>query len=623
MKGTDFRLGEWVVRPQRCCIESAGKSVHVKPKSMAVLERLAHANGAVVPRNDILDAVWPGAAVTDDVLTQCVTELRKAFGDTPQDPRVIETVPKMGLRLMIEVEWPDSPVSEDQVPRRSVPGALRIGLLIAAAIVIGVIVWPYLSDTDESGFSAVSSDEKSIAVLPFVDMSEAKDQAHLANGLAEELTNRLSHLEGLRVLGRRTALTVVQGVDLDLRALRDRLSVDYLLDGSIRRSGDQLRIVSQLIDTRDGSQVWSHSFEREYADVFAIQDYIAVAVADTLSVKLAVGDPRTRTGGTSNAAAYEQVLLGNAAAFPNEGLIHYQRAVDLDPDYATAWMRIAVAYSDMWRVAGKSDIDLQRKLARDARDRALALAPDSHEVLLMAAGIEQDWIESKRLYERAKALHVQYEGAVSSRSWMSQFYVYRQAGLGYMTEVLQLHEYARRVEPMLPRDHNFHGMVLFSQQRIDDALEELERGDAIDVWSSDTALMIALWLDDIELIDYWMGRAVANEGPGAMGAFTAMQERLYDRERALTWLHDAYESSPGYDYFVIVWASYYGDDDLALKAMRRSMDMWVFWIPLTAHLRRTAEFKSIARDEGLVDYWREFGWNDFCQPLGDDDFECR
>ena len=100
---TDFQLGEWIVRPQRDCIERVGRTVHVKPKSMAVLERLAEAPGEVVTRSELFDAVWPGSAVTDDVLTQCVVELRRAFRDSARSPRFIETIPKVGFRLLSDV----------------------------------------------------------------------------------------------------------------------------------------------------------------------------------------------------------------------------------------------------------------------------------------------------------------------------------------------------------------------------------------------------------------------------------------------------------------------------------------------------------------------------------------
>ena len=112
-----------------------------------------------------------------------------------------------------------------------------------------------------------------------------------------------------------------------------------------------------------------------------------------------------------------------------------------------------------------------------------------------------------------------------------------------------------------------------------------------------------------------------NEDPG--GVTSNMQERFGDRTRALAWLNQAFDSSPDVDYFIVLWASYYEDDELALKALDRSRDLWAFWTPTTARLRPTAKFQAIVRDMGLVEYWREFGWNDFCSPLGEDDFECR
>jgi polyphosphate kinase 2 (PPK2 family) len=129
-------------------------------------------------------------------------------------------------------------------------------------------------------------------------------------------------------------------------------------------------------------------------------------------------------------------------------------------------------------------------------------------------------------------------------------------------------------------------------------------------------------LDDPALIRVWSQRVLEHAEPKRREAIATMLELLGDRERALRWLRKAYETNPGDDDIVIVWASYYGDSELVVKVMRRSMDLWFFWLPLTAHARETEEFKNIVRDFGLVDYWREFGWNDYCSPVGEDDFEC-
>lgn len=632
---TGFRLGHWTVWPQLDRIDGHGETIHITPKSMAVLECLARAQGEVVSRNEVLDAVWPGADVTDDVLTHSVTELRKAFGDSPQDPRVIETIPKKGLRLMLEVAWFDESDGEsgDHGARRSrVSAALRIWSLLVI-VIAGLFAWFYFVVHDGGVPNGVTDVDKSIAVLPFVDMSPDKDQQYLADGLAEELTYRLSRLDGLLVVGR-SAYFPIGGTSQDPRSAISQLSVDFFLDGSIRRVASDVRITAQLIDADEGFHLWSHSFNRPFADIIEIQDEIATAVANALSVELGVGEPDARIGSTSNLSAYEQVMLGDSymdwtAAGMDRAISHYRRAVELDPDYAIAWQRIANFYSWIRYVTGQSDRAEQYELAYRAISRAMELAPESPIVLATAADVQlrrHNWLGARRLYDRVAALTSPYSSLGPGIAGLSSPPIELIYRLGYASEEVRQYDTATQTDPDSLVPPMYVVRAYLSVGRIDDALADLQRGYTLEGDMSplcDVGVVVALSIDDPDLIRLWLERAWKHQRPGAKGANQAMVERLFDRERALAWLHRTYEAGPELDYYVILWASYYGDDELALKAMRRSLDLWLFWIPLTAHLRKTEEFRDIVRDAGLVDYWREYGWNDFCRPLGQTDFECR
>ena len=211
----DFRLGDWIVRPQRRIIECGDESTHVKPKSMSVFECLAAANGEPVSRNDLFDAVWPGGEVTDDTLTKCIVELRKAFGDTARASRVIETIPKLGFRLLLPVEplakappVPDQRATESQPAHR---GGWRqrksVGLwLIALVLVCGVLLsfggsrlW--LTEAGITLFLKTAAilvphrleQKPGIAVLPFVNMSSDAENEYFSDGMSEEILNALAN----------------------------------------------------------------------------------------------------------------------------------------------------------------------------------------------------------------------------------------------------------------------------------------------------------------------------------------------------------------------------------------------------------------------------------------------
>ncbi len=629
---TGFRLGRWTVRPQRGRIDSRDKAIHISPKSMSVLECLARAKGEVVSRNDILDAVWPGADITDDVLTHSVMELRRAFGDSPKDPRVIETIPKVGLRLMLEVSELDE--LDDRLGRRRASGRnLALVGLLAAVVIIGIFVWSSIGDQGVPPDVGDNAAESSIAVLPFVDLSAEQDQGYLASGLTDEITDRLSQLEGLLVFGPQLAF-LFTSTEANQRDDLPQYSAEYLLDGSVRKSGERLRMSVRLVEARNGLQIWSHTFDRPYADLFAVQDEIAAAVAWALRIELGVGDPSWLAGRTSNVAAFEHVMRGNHALdFTPEGidtaLAHYRTAVELDPDYAIGWLRVATVYSILTTFGDRSQADRYHALSNQAMARAQALAPDSPLVLLSAAGRaqqEHNWIAARRLLDQAQAGYGSTADRVLGRIEVSNVDLDMLLKPGHVVELVHLIENVTRVRPL----HHTYSSHLpngyLSLGRLDDALVEIERAYARprNRWvDSHTGVLIALSIGDEELIRLWLGRAMMHERHSTENSHAAMLERLGDRERALDWLHEAYTSGPNVDDIVIAWAAYYGDTELVLNCMRRSRDLWFFWGPLMADARATGEFKSIVRDIGLVEYWRAYGWNDYCEPLGPEDFECR
>lgn len=620
MANYDFRLDDWIVRTQRCCIERGTESRRVKPKSMEVLECLARARGGVVSRGKLFDSVWPGHVVTDDVLTNCVVELRKAFDDSARDPRVIETIPKKGFRLVSEVLAVDDAGSDTATPRLS--RRLMVGAAVLLLITIGS-GWHF-----SRGPAPVVTTINSVAVLPFVDLSTTQDQEYFAHGLSEELINRLTQLKGLLVTGR-TSSFYFEGRNEDLRSIGRQLSVNHVLEGSVRKSKDELRITAQLIDVNSGFHIWSETFDRQNDDIFSIQEEIAEAVATALSIKLSVGQLGTFEGGTNNLEAFDELMLGNAALdeFGAESTLramrHFARAVELDPGFAVAWNRLANTYRVAWLTLGSDDADRWDRLADDALAKALAIVPDAVFALDTAAYMQVDrgnWSEARRLLERVSG-NEPVGALLEGGAYMDLL-----AKTGNITEALGFGQRWHNVDPLHPDVSMYRGHLLLSQGRIDDALDEFERGRQLDGFRAQLSiegLIASLASKRSDLIEVWLDRAVEDQQPGAKGVHDAMRERFGDSNAALQWLRAAYNSRSVADYYVIVWASYYGDDELALAAMRRSPDLWAFWTPLTRHLRVRPEFEEILVDIGLVDYWNEYGWNDFCQPVTSDDFECR
>jgi TolB-like protein/tetratricopeptide (TPR) repeat protein len=595
---------------------------------MAVLQCLAGAQGEVVSRNDILDAVWPGAEVTDDVLTHSLTELRKAFGDSPHDPSVIETIPKKGLRLMLMVSGFEETDGRLGGWRFTGRAASRVWLLAGLVAVSGLVAWFLAAERGGDLRAAATIVEKSIAVLPFVDLSTDQDQRYLADGLAEEITIQLSRVDGLLVYGPRLS-GVLAKADAGEPGNQPGPSPDYMLGGSIRRSGDVLRVTATLAAAEDGLQLWAHTFERPYTELFEIQDEIAFEVASALRVELSVGDPRRLVGGTSNIAAFEHVMAGDAGydltpEGMEQAIDHYSAAARLDPDYAVAWERIAMYYNEVHITRSGSPTDDEMRLADEAIARAMSLAPESEAVLLTAADIQlsrNNWIEAKRLFERAEELYAEpLRDLLGQRGWWAaHFHMYLR--LGYSNELIDRLEPSRRAGTLPLKIGGILPHAYLSQGRFEDAVAELERVAASlphNVHVDFLHVLVALSMGDRDAIRARLRRAVEYGAEPDQ----AMLEFLFDDDRALAWLHQAYETHTDWDYWITAWASYYGDDDLALKALKRTPDTWLFWLPLTSGLRETKDFRNLVDDMGMVDYWRQYGWNDYCRPTDEVDFVC-
>ena len=238
--------------------------MRIKPKAMQVLQCLAGASPEVVTRNELFDRVWPGSVVSDDALTQCIVELRKAFGDSPQHGKVIETIPKRGFRLVPDTAPVEASADDPPPPAKNkllnwLPAAALVPIILAAVI--------HFNDARDAGPVAAAVPEKSLAVLPFVDMSSESDQGHFADGLSEELITQLSRLEGLLVTGRTSSFRF-QDSDEDLRTIGGMLGVRHILEGSVRRSGEQIRVTAQLIDVESGFHVWADTYDRPLCRYF-------------------------------------------------------------------------------------------------------------------------------------------------------------------------------------------------------------------------------------------------------------------------------------------------------------------------------------------------------------------
>jgi TolB-like protein/DNA-binding winged helix-turn-helix (wHTH) protein len=310
-----LRIGAWCVNPTSGQISRDGETARVEVRTMRLLLCLAEHAGEVVSIDDLLDQVWSDVTVAPDSVYQAVTSLRRLLGDDPKQPTYIATVPRLGYRMVATVSpWADQSVAQTGARTGSsrtsgsehpTPAAtpatsdtptprprLRAGLTWAAGAALCLaLVGAYLfhgkaANNNHSAAPAVAPQpQKSIAVLPFLDLTEGMHQEEFADGMTEELIDKLSKIPGLRVPPP-TSSFYFRGKQITIADIARTLGVAYVLDGSVRKSGARVRVAARLIRADNGYVVWSESYDRPFDDILMVQDDIAGEVTKALMASI-------------------------------------------------------------------------------------------------------------------------------------------------------------------------------------------------------------------------------------------------------------------------------------------------------------------------------------------------
>jgi adenylate cyclase len=480
------------------------------------------------------------------------------------------------------------------------------------------------------------TDAQSIAVLPFVNMSSDPEQEYFSDGISEELLNQLSKIKDLQVAGR-TSSFYFKGRNENLREIGEKLAVAHVLEGSVRKSGNHVRVTAQLIKAADGYHLWSESYDRELNDIFAIQDEIAHAVTDALSITLGVGSLGVST---RNIEAYEAYLTGLSLyrQLGRENVLqaieHLERAVALDPEFINAIGTLAGFY---FAAASVYISDRAREFLEKfetTATRAINIAPDSLEALRAKAVLELtkfNWLTAEQHFKKALSL-------APDDSRTNNYYG---TFLGYVGRSREATEYSQkltRIEPLSLSASQSLAVAYEAAGDLEASLQEIERGQGLPGdpnANTGPLLVIAMTKGDRAMINEAFEKNIKADSviPTRYQSLTeTMYSLLDDPEAATGELHRVFKDPAYHNSFghmvMAFYASYFGDHALALdifREMRKSnaFTMVEMWRPMHKPMRQLLGFKDLLRDMGLVDYWRATGnWGDYVHPVGDDDFEC-
>jgi TolB-like protein/DNA-binding winged helix-turn-helix (wHTH) protein len=585
--GDAVQIGEWLVDPALDIISRGTETHKLEPRMMRLLLHLANSAGAVVSVDRLLTEVWSGVVVGSASVYQAVSQLRKLLGDVDPNPTYIATVPRKGYRLIaqvVQVGTAGAPVGTASAPvsvtepvvvppsptarRRRLRPLILGGAALVAIISMGWFIWTRIQPFN--GWAG-STEDKSVAVLPFVDMSEKKDQEYFSDGLSEELINHLSRSHGLKVIAR-TSSFQFKGRNEDVRSIAGRLGVAHLLEGSVRKAGQELRVTTQLIRASDGVQLWSQTYDRNLADIFKVQDEISDRVAKALNATLAITGP---IGRESDVEAYNLVLEGNYyKARQTKGNVEkavqlYKKAIDISPSYALAWARLASAYFDLEVANGTPTAEDDAKIL-DALDRAIHLDPNLVWAYYTRAGYEMvikwDWAAVRADEERMRAIDpgntYLLPSALGDMALVS----------GHVAEAVEHYQREIELNPLDPFSLYAIGLALCASNRLQECLQYRLRLQQLhpDFGGADSLVgMARLYLGQLpEALD-----AMEKEPEkdlrlaGLALVYTAMGKRA-ESDAALRALEGSFASSNAYEIAQI--HAYRGEADAAFEWLQRS-----------------------------------------------------
>ena len=623
-----YEFGRFRVKSDERLLLRGEDLVPLTPKAFDILLTLLENDGRIVNKDDLMKKVWPNTFVEEGNLTQNVSLLRKALGESANGPQFIETVPRRGYRFVAPVNrasengedrsFESAPPTNGQLAETSVrpgrsnflSGRLPAVALALAVVVIAVAGIGYLSARNKA--AATPSAIQSIAVLPFVDDSVDGDAVFLDDEIAASLVNSLTKLPKLRVVPRSVMVTY-KGRNVDPRQVGQELNVRAVVTGRVHRRGDTISIQADLIDLDSVSQIWGQHYERRLSDILLVQEEISRDIFENLRLKLNVEEQK-------QLEAYRLYLKGRNAwnkrtrEGMQQGIEFFQQAINADPNYAAAYAGLADCYN-MQVIYGVSEPKDGFPKAKEAAVKALEMDETLAEAHSSLAFIKFRWDRERVEAEREFQLAIKYKPTYApAHQWYSSYLV----ALERFDEAIAEAKRTSELEPLSFTASSHLGWILYLSGRNDEAIAQCTKILNLDPNSFPARRYLGLAYEKkgmyAQAIDEFQKGVKISGSPlmlALLGHAYAASGKTREARQVLSDLHDLSESreaeSRRYVSPYTVAAIYVGlgDKDQAFKWLEQAneeRDVWLMNLkvdPVFAKLRSDKRFQDLLTRAGL------------------------
>lgn len=529
-----YRFGEFTVDVDQKVLLFKGKPRPLAPKAFDTLLILVENSGRIVNKEELMNRLWPDTFVEDANLTSNILQLRKSLGDKARQPSYIETVARRGYRFIMPVEretdFHSIPISaaettqsevvrgqERAVPEMTAhPPSLRWPVVVAFVIVVIAMLGGWLVWSGRTSRSEPSSTRVMVAVLPFQNLTGDASQDYFSDGLTEELITQLGNLDPghLGVIARTSVMQYKKNRE-PMDQIGRELQIQYVLEGSVRRESDRVRITAQLIQMTDQSHVWARQYDREVVHLLSLQGEIAKEVTDEIHRTLG-GGAWTESASQSSYdpqsyEAYDLYLKGqyffnqrSVAGF-DQAIGFFQQATIKDPNYARAYAGLADCYALIGGYSERPQTDFMPK-ARAAAQHAVELdenLAEAHTALaLIVQNYDWDWQLAEKEFRQAIELNPNY---ATAHHWYAEHLTW----LGRFDEALRESERARQLDPLSLIIAADNGATLYYSRQYDRAIAQFRTVREMDPNFPRTGLIRSayeqkgLFTDPLEEIEKW------------------------------------------------------------------------------------------------------------------------